>query len=135
MPSPSATSPPPSPHDLVLFVSCVKDKPVTRLSLRPGPRQLIGAERGEARQLTFDEAAVVALTRAEVEAFGAVYERTVKEGHLRRRTREEWEAAKAAQKARAREEQAKITAAEEAAQKAAGAAQNRTAEPSRGDVS
>lgn len=128
--TPVATSPPPSPRDLVLFVSLNPEKlgPVTRLSLRPGPRQLIGAERGENRQITYYTDAVVGLTRAEVEAFGKEYERTISDGHLLRRERKDWEAYTAAQKTRAREEQAKITAAQEAAQ-------NRTAEPSGGDVS
>lgn len=129
-------APPESPHDLIWFVSCVDGKPVTRLSLRPGPRQLIGAERGENRAITYYPDAVVALTRAEVEAFGAIYQRTIDEGNLRRRTRDEWEAHRAAQKKRQVEELAKIKAAQEAADKAATeAARNGTAAPSGGAVS
>ena len=138
MPAPPAPAPHPSPHDLILFVSCVPDKPVTRLSLRPGPRQLIGAERGENRTITYFPDVVVGLTRAEVEAFGKEYERTIGEGNLRRRTLEDWQAHRAAQKARQVEELAKIKAAQEAAAKeqpAGSTADNGTARPSGGDVS
>jgi hypothetical protein len=129
-------APPESPHDLIWFVSCVDGKPVTRLSLRPGPRQLIGAERGENRAITYYPDAVVGLTRAEVEAFGKEYQRTIDEGNLRRRTRDEWEAHRAAQKKRQSDELAKIKAAQEAADKAATeAARNGTAAPSGGAVS
>lgn len=123
-----------------MFVSCVQDKPVTRLSNRPGPRQYIGAERpaeeGSGRALVYFPDVVVALTRAEVEAFGPIYERTIAEGNLRRRTREDWEAFRVAQKKRAAEEQAKIKAAQDAAAKEAEASGNNgTAAPSGGDVS
>ena len=93
---------PPEPVPLVLFVSCVRDKPVTRLPL-PGSRAraspvLIGAHR-DGRRTVYDEAAVIGLTQAEVDEHGRIYERTIREGNLRRRTAEEHAAYQAAQKA------------------------------------
>lgn len=103
---PSAPAPEP---DLALFVSCVRDKPVTRLPLpgaRPRARVLIGARIQDGRTV-YNEAVIVALTRAEVTAHGKVYERTIGEGHLRRRTRAEYDA----QLAAVRERKAKANAA------------------------
>lgn len=90
---------PPAP--LVLFVSCVDGKPVTRLPL-PGSRAraspvLIGAHR-DGRRTVYDEAAVIGLTEEEVDAHGRIYERAIREGNLRRRTAEEHAAYQAALK-------------------------------------
>lgn len=82
-------------HELVLFVSCVAGKPVSRLPLRGARSELIGAWR-EKGEYKYDEEIVVALTRAEVEAHGKVYERAIAEGDLRRRTRADWETWKTA---------------------------------------
>lgn len=132
----NAPAPTESPHDLVLFVSCVHDKPVTRLALthRAG-KMLIGAERVEGR-IDYHPDQVIGLTRAEVDAFGPTYERTIREGDLVRRTRADWEAARAAQKAAqaatlARLEAEKIEAAK-AAGEAARAADNGSAPPAGG---
>ena len=86
---------------LVLFVSCVDGKPVTRLPL-PGSRAraspvLIGAHR-DGRRTVYDEAAVIGLTQAEVDEHGRIYERALREGNLRRRSAEEHAAYQAAQK-------------------------------------
>jgi hypothetical protein len=99
---PPALSPPELPSDLVLFVSSVEGKPVTRLPVRGGraPGGLIGARR-EGGKYVYDTAAVVGLTRAEVREHRSYYERVIAEGSLRRRTQEEWERARTAQKAHA----------------------------------
>lgn len=89
-----------APSDPVLFVSAVDGKPVTRYPL-PGSkagREIIGAHR-DGKLIVYDEEAVVAITRAEVEAHGKAYERAIRDGNLRRRTREEWEVWRARQKA------------------------------------
>lgn len=134
--TPPAPAPTESPHDLVLFVSCVPDKPVTRLALVPrAGKTLLGAERAEGR-IDYHPDQVIGITRAEVDAFGPTYERTIGEGHLVRRTREDWEAARTAQKAAqqatiARVEAAKVEAAR-AAEEAARAADNGSAPPAGG---
>jgi hypothetical protein len=127
-----APPPAPTPHELVLFVSCVQDKPVTRLPL-PGAKRggttIIGAQRVEGR-LRYDEDAVIGLTRAEVEAHGKIYRRTIAEGNLRARTRQDFDAYRKAQK----ERQARTIAEAEKAAKDA-AQSNGPAAPAGGDRS
>lgn len=77
----------PGDADLVLFVSSVEGKPVTRL----GKGVLIGCRREKGAYI-FDTVAVIAITQAEVELYGRVYERTIKEGALVRRTRADFDA-------------------------------------------
>lgn len=94
---------PPVMHELVLFVSCVDGKPVSRLPLpgRPAARELIGCVR-EGRVYKYDEEEIVGLTRAEMQAHGRVYERLIAEGYLRRRTRADFDAWQAALRERER---------------------------------
>lgn len=109
----------PDQTELVLFVSCVTDKPVTRFSTTPAAKTIIGAMRLEGR-LVYDEKIIVALTRAEATIFEREYARAINDGYLKKRTKAEWEAWRKEQKEvakKAAEETAKA-AAEEAARAA-----------------
>lgn len=92
-PSPAET-PPAGPQPL--YVSCVDGKPVTRYRLGGrGPRALgdpIGAERGEGRAWTYYPERVVMIPADEVATFGRIYERAIVDGHLVRRTAEDFAA-------------------------------------------
>lgn len=82
-----------------LFVSCVEGKPVARF----GSDDLIGAVRisdEKGRRIEYDTERVVALTKREVAAARKAYRKVLERGGLVVRTREEWDAWRAAQKAR-----------------------------------
>lgn len=96
-------APPAAPDDgLVRFVSCVRDKPVTRFLLTPsrGTRtgNLFGASRVDG-ELVYDEQLVIGLTALEWGTFGRTYERNLRDGHLTPRTREDFEAQRKAHQA------------------------------------
>lgn len=105
---------PDPPHDLVLFVSSVEGKPVTRFGA--GPLALIGAH-FEGRTIVYQPRRVVGLSRDEIDRYGDHYARTLREGGLTARTREEYDAQQAAQEAVRVAEQIKIDDAAKAADK------------------
>ena len=104
-PSPARPTPPPSVA-FVRFVSCVKDKPVTRFQLgaRAAPRagNFFGARR-EGGALVYDEEAVFGITAEEWSSFGREYTRAINDRHLRERDRKEYDAYRAAQADRAKQ--------------------------------
>jgi len=106
--------------ELVMFVSSVTGKPVSRLPLpssRGGGRSLIGATR-VGGEYQYDESEIVGLTRAEAEAHGKIYRRLIAEDELRERSRTDWEAWQRA--LREREKMAAAEAKEEPAAPAGG---------------
>lgn len=122
-----------------LYVSCVDGKPVTRYRLgerggRPG--DAIGTTRGEGRTIVYRPDDIIMIPPAEVAAFGRIYLRAIKDRHLVQRTREEYDAFVATQKARknAADAEASATAASNEAE-AGTAPANEPASPAGGNVS
>jgi hypothetical protein len=70
-----------------LFVSCIEGKPVTRF----GSRTFIGAEReGDSNVIHWFPDRVIAIPASEHDRFRKEYDRVLRDGDLRVRTKSDW---------------------------------------------